>query len=193
MLRREPDLVLMCGPHGSVRGCFVSGHQMLANPRFLASYFPVTFEGNQPYTLRSRIWVRREGGKLGIQREPGRVVVPGWLLAGNRVSVVCLGPDGRPGVSANGQSPAHSLILPLPTGRWKVQVEGSSYRHVVTVLDADRKRLIATALDDGSFTANRGSSERIRLAVAPFPDTTALVYRVVLERQGGDSASTSIP
>ncbi|MEZ4329177.1 MAG: hypothetical protein R3B40_28375 [Polyangiales bacterium] len=91
---QTPDLLLFCGPHGSDRGCFRSGHELRARPDFRAHYQLVTFEGREPYAVRSQVWVRRDG-RVGVRTgSDGERHVPGFLLTGPGV-VAALDAEGQ--------------------------------------------------------------------------------------------------
>lgn len=145
VLSREPDLVMLCTPTGRDTGCFRSGKELVADPTFAARYALVTYAAEDPYPVQSRIWTRREGGKLGIVREPDRVTVPGWLLNANPASVTRLDASGKPAVLITREVPAILVDLELPAGSWKLAIDG------------DRRRIRIEVRGAGSSTLASGS------------------------------------
>ena len=96
-MSRAPDLVLPCLPQGANHGCYRSGRELLARKDFRARYRLLNFEGHEPYTFRSRIYVRTEG-RIGIRSTPRRVEIPGHFFAFGS-AVATLDKDGRIGVA----------------------------------------------------------------------------------------------
>jgi len=125
VLRRAPDVVVLCTPRGSAEGCFRSGRELLELPAFRRDYALVTFEGRAPRTVRSRLWVRR-GGRIGVRAWAERVELPGFLLAAH-TGVATLDDAGRMGVElaagagARWRPPEAAAIAP----GWRVEVEAT--------------------------------------------------------------------
>jgi hypothetical protein len=121
VLRRQPDLVVLCRPWGSDHGCFPSGRQLLALPEFRARYVLRHFEATTPFVQPSRIWIRRDG-RAGVRREGDRLVIPAPLLAVDGLPARLGDPGFRLAV------PAGRTVwledLDLPPGRWRVVVRG---------------------------------------------------------------------
>jgi hypothetical protein len=161
VLEREPDLVIFCGPggdpgrveeDGTIRAtpCFRSGHEMVEDPRFHERYTAVTVQGAGPrrtgpfgaaerHVVRSRVWMRREGGRIGIRREGDRVVVPAYLMMRIGNPVARLDDAGRFVVTVGGQAAAGVAAVPLAPGRWKLQLEaaGEPLRTMVRMSDSE--------------------------------------------------------
>ena len=139
---RKPDLVLLCGPRGHAAGCFRSGRELLARPDFRAAYVLVEFEGRVPNTVRSSIWVRREG-RVGVQHTSDTLTVPGHLLRGDEV-VAALDAAGRIGASL---PPNRRAVFRLPAevgDAWDVSVQGDG--GATAVLERGRLRVQAGPL-----------------------------------------------
>lgn len=126
VLSRRPDLVVFLLPTGNDRGYFLSGRQMQEDPRFFRDYTLVRFETHEPRRVTARVWVRKESERIGIRREPARVIVPGFLICDNQTSVARLGADGRLVTPATAAQPARLDNFDLPAGRWRVEVDASS-------------------------------------------------------------------
>ena len=95
---------------------------MVRDPRFARRYRLVTFESEAP-VFRSQIWVRADGGALGVRRTGSRVVAPAYLAAANPATVVTLDDRGRPRVALVPGIPAVLAGLPLEAGRWTLTLE----------------------------------------------------------------------
>ncbi len=180
VLSREPDLVMLCVPTGRDTGCFRSGKELVADSTFTSRYALVTYAADDPYAVQSRIWTRREGGKLGIVREPGRVTVPGWLLNANPASITRLDSGGKPAVLVTRETPAILVDLELPAGSWRL------------VLDSDRRGVRIEVRSAGSGTVATGSDSlsfdhaggRIDVGLSPADAAPAHIRSMMLQRVG---------
>ena len=181
VLSREPDLVLLCVPTGRDTGCFRSGKELVSDSTFTSRYALVTFEADEPYRVQSRIWTRRDGGKLGIVREPDRVTVPGWLLSANPASVVRLDAAGRPGVLTTPEVPAVLVDVLLPPGSWQLAVESDRRGVRAEVRDAERGTPLAAGSDSLAFDHAGGP---VDVGLAPADAVPAHVRALVFRRTG---------
>jgi arabinofuranosyltransferase len=144
VLEREPDLIVFCGPTGRARPCFRSGKELFKEAIFRERYRLVTLEADQPYPVRAQVWVRAEGGRVGITREPARVSVPAYFLM------------ATPYASARLDTAMNNLVVTVTAGR-PVGLAGLA-------LGPGRWRLTVEA---------RGSAPRVMLRVAGSPSTLA--------------------
>jgi hypothetical protein len=140
ILEREPDLIQFCGPAGGARPCFRSGKEMVQDPLFSRSYRLATFNTGPPAAFRSALWIRTEGGRLGLSREAGSIHIPGYLFSSNRRSVITLDAQNRPGVSVSAEIPAGFSHLEVDPGRWLMDLEAGSgaVRGEVRISDTPR-------------------------------------------------------
>lgn len=122
VLSRDPDLVLFCLPHGSDRACFRSAAEMLSDPTFSQGYRLLHFQGDVPYTFRSRIWVKMESARIGVQRKADRITVPGYLFAEDSNTVARLGDSGHLVASVNPSTTARLRGLAVPAGTYRLEV-----------------------------------------------------------------------
>jgi hypothetical protein len=139
VLGREPDLVLFCLPTGGAQPCFRSGIEMLADPRFAARYRLIQLEGDDPRRVRTQLWARAEGGRIGIERTPTEVVVPAWFATGAQPAR--LGSDGRLRVEVAAGAPASVAALALERGLWRVTPLGIGPAPRVSTAVAGSRRL----------------------------------------------------
>ena len=120
ILEQRPDVVIFNGPEGGPETTYRSGLEMLDMPAFHAMYSMMTFEGQDPYTFRSDIYVLRESERIGLQREENTIEIPAYLLAGNPDSVVYLQGDEFV-VDAGPGKPVAINDLAVPKGTWVVE------------------------------------------------------------------------
>jgi arabinofuranosyltransferase len=137
VLSREPDLVIPCIATGSLRGCFRSGTELIGLPAFRQGWVPVIFETPAP-PLRSTIWARREGGRIGIVHSPGTIEVPGYLLAATIPAT--LDEQGRLGTSVRAE-PGRLDGIEVPAGSRVLTAEATG-------------PLTATVSGPGGFSAS---------------------------------------
>lgn len=185
VLSRRPDLVMFCIPPGTDAACFRSGIEMMADPAFRADYRLVIFETPPPYLLHARMRVRVEG-KVGVERGPAEVRIPGLLFTGRDVTarLVERPPGGPIGGPVGGQ-----IVAELPPGHAaelaQLAVEPGAWRVRVDALPADVA--IRVSSDTGDPVEGRGAVEvshrggplTIELRAS---DTRARVTAVVLSR-----------
>jgi hypothetical protein len=139
VLERRPDLVVFVGPLGGLHPYFRSGKEMRRDPSFLPSFQPVAFETGGPQPLRSVIWVRREGGAVGIRRTAERVIVPGFFFVparelgaprsedpGAEVGLGLLGPGDAIGGRVGAGAPSVLPRLALEPGTWTLTLSPAS-------------------------------------------------------------------
>ena len=182
VLSRKPDLVLFNLPTGGLRPFFRSGREMVFSrgSNFLATFRPVTFEIERPRHMYSIVWVRTEGGALGIQRTNDRVLVPGFLFSSNRASVARLGSDGRIGVVVTPESPAVFFNLPVSQGHWRLQCESRGDSLDIKAWDATVRYVLAEGTSP--LLEVRDPDQRVTLSIETKGTRGAHVHAVVLER-----------
>jgi len=79
---RRPDLIAFANAAGKRDPMFVSGHELFAMPEFHRVYQWIRIEGTVGNRSHGEVWLRREGGKVGIVRTPERISVPGYFFTG---------------------------------------------------------------------------------------------------------------
>ncbi len=111
MMDREPDLLVFCGPWGSVSGCFPGEVQMTETREFSQLYEAALFRISDDPKLETVMYIRRGSQKVGIRNEGGRIIIPAYLSAGDIRNAVHfdnnsgnfflkLRPDSKPAVKA---------------------------------------------------------------------------------------------
>lgn len=190
VLSRRPDLVLFNLPTGGRKPHLRSGIEMMADPRarFTSTFRAVTVECERPRHVVSVIWMRTEGGAIGIQRSEDRVRIPGYLFTDVERSRARLDPEGRLGVAVYPGLPAIFSGLLVPPGRWLVRIEGSG--GVTGFVEGADTGASFSSFSSGSsevagstFSIADGESTSITILLGT-TDADAHVRAVVLERVG---------
>ena len=123
VLSRAPDIIAFNNASGSREPLFLSGRQILQLSEFGQTYQWIRAQsrvGNQTF---AELWVRREGGRLGIRRTPETILIPGMFLTGSEsASVARLGPDHRLAAEVSALFPGVIPAFTVPEGRWKVEL-----------------------------------------------------------------------
>jgi arabinofuranosyltransferase len=123
VLSRRPDLISFNNAGGARDPSFLSGRQMLAIPEFHRLYQWIRVQGDVGNRATAEIWVRREDGRVGIRRSPGRVDVPGYLLTGQESEATArLDPAGKLAAQLTWREPGVLPAITVPAGRWRVVV-----------------------------------------------------------------------
>jgi len=167
VLGRRPDLISFNNAGGAREPNFLSGRQMLGMPAFHQLYQWMRVQGDVGNRATAEIWVRREDGRLGIRRAPGRIDVPGYLLTGQESEATArLDPTGKLAAQVSWREPGVLPAITVPAGRWRaaltpavggltlafrchgraMQRAGSPGPHAVEVLELDEPASISVAL-----------------------------------------------
>lgn len=120
VMERKPDLVVFMLPTGNDQGYFLSGRQMQEDPEFFRQYTLVRFEGREPYTAISRVWVRKYSERIGIKKDDSKLVIPGFLVNDNYTSSARLDSTNNFVVEVSGRIPGRVHKLALNPGLWRV-------------------------------------------------------------------------
>ncbi|HEU4724858.1 MAG TPA: hypothetical protein VFU59_06115 [Candidatus Eisenbacteria bacterium] len=184
VLSRKPDLVLFNLPTGGRTPTMRSGLELMADPSgaFTSTFRPVTLECGPPRRVVSIIWMRSEGGAIGIRRTPDSIWIPGYLLSDNETSRARLDAEGRLGVTVRPGESAKIARLLVPPGRWTVRVEGSGAPVALDLDGADGSTLLAFAETGSSFVCAGAEPSEVTLSLVTSDDAGAHVRGVRLER-----------
>jgi hypothetical protein len=187
VLGRHPDLVTFGCAGGTHVPVFISGYELAALPEFQRDYQWIRLVSGAPDPAYGEVWVRREGGRLGIVRSADRVEVPGYLFTGElSVAVSRLTADGVLAAYVPSIAPGRLAGLELPAGRWRVEVEaeGAPARLFFKCGDQPMRRI-------GRRDANvleLGDTSTLEIVSIPTGDGSELVLRAVVFVR--DSAAT---
>jgi hypothetical protein len=125
ILGRKPDLIAFHTALGEQEATWLGGREMQGSAEFARRYQAVTFE--TPEGVQTRLWVRKEDGKIGVKRSDVEVSVPGYLLYTPAGGVAELDSEGWVGLRIDGSHPAYLVDLRLGSGRWEAHVEASGH------------------------------------------------------------------
>jgi hypothetical protein len=167
VFEREPDLIQFCGPALEKRPCFRSGMEMVQDPRFSKRYRRLTLKTGPPQAIRSFIWIRVDGGRLGLARDGDQIHIPGYLFAGTPGSVVTLDHQDRPGVTVTEQSPAGFHRLEIPAGRWVLNMESTSGELRSTVLASGTSQALGQGTGKVEFEMEKPGVVDLLIASTP--------------------------
>lgn len=145
---RRPDLVMFCIPPGTDAPCFRSGLEMMSDPAFRADYRLVAFDTPAPYLVRARLRVRVDG-KLGVERGPTEIRIPGLLFTGREIAARLV--EGQAGGQTAGQA-GDQIVAELPPGQAaelaQIAIEPGVWRVRVDAVPADVAIRVASGAGD---------------------------------------------
>ena len=186
VLSRKPDLVLFNVPTGGRKPNFRSGIEMMEDPRaeFTSTFRPVTIECERPRHVVSLIWMRTEGGAIGIERSQDRIRIPGYLFSDNPPSRARLDPEGRLGVAVSPGKFAQFSGLLVPPGAWAARVQGSGAAVTLDIQGTGTGTLFASGRTGSSFSTPGARPTDLTIQLRTLEDAGAHVREIVLERMG---------
>ena len=197
VLSRKPDLILFGTPAGGMRPGLRSGVEMVSDSsaHFYPTFRPVTFECDRPVPVNSIVWVRAEGGAVGIQRSTDRIRIPGYLFTANTSSRARLDEEGRLGVGVSPEGPAGYSNLSIPPGTWVARADGSG-DILVRVWKTEGSLggakmtmdMLAVGSEKVTFVAPGGAMDEVSITLHTAAADGARVREVILERVGSGSA-----
>lgn len=168
---RKPDLFIFNSPYGDYVPQYYSGAEMvLRQPEFKRLYKAATFRIAPGLPWRLVAYVRAEGGRIGIERPAGRVVVPGYLMMDNPLrSLVFFDARGRPLVEATPRQAAMYNGLALAPGTWIAAADADADDAAQTlVLGVDgREMALSPGLPAPSFHVGGATSATVNLLLKP--------------------------
>lgn len=122
---RKPDLIAFNNAAGARDPRFLSGHQLVAMPEFHRVYQWVRVQGTIGNRAYGEIWMRREGGKLGVERSAERVRIPGYFFTGQASGASARLEKGNKLVAfISNETPGELPALTLGPGRFEPRVIG---------------------------------------------------------------------
>jgi len=183
VLSRKPDLVLFNLPTGGREATMRSGLEMTTDPRgeFVSTFRPVTIESAPPRRVVSIIWMRTEGGRIGVQRSERRIQIPGYLFSDNEESRARLDSQDRLGVEVFPLAPAALSGLLVPPGVWTVRIDGSGGAVTPGVVNTDTGDALNPG-EAGSTFRTAGGPIHVTISLWTMERAGAHVREVVLER-----------
>ncbi len=189
VLSRKPDLVLFNLPTGGTRPRLRSGIEMMSDPRaeFTSTFRAVTIECEQPRPVVSVIWMRTEGGAIGIKRSENQIQIPGYLFSDNRHSKSRLDPKGWLGVAVLPGEPAEFTGLRVPPGTWAVRLESSGGAVSAFIEGADTGGVPTSGKTGSSFRTAGSDSKHLSISLWTEKAAGAHVREVVLRRVASDN------
>ena len=184
VLSRKPDLVLFNLPTGGRVPTLRSGVEMMADPRaeFTSTFRPVTLECERPMRVVSVIWMRTEGGAIGIERTEDQIRIPGYLFSDNEASRARLDGEGRMGVTVLPRKPAEFSGLLVPPGQWALRVEGSGGPVTPRVEVSATGEPPASDATGSTFTTHGDGPLSIDVWLGTLDPSGAHVRAILLER-----------
>lgn len=178
VLAREPDLIAFWGPHGSRKGRWKAGLDLVKRADFRALYTDVEFE--TPTRDRTVLWTRIEG-RVGVRRTDRTVAIPGYLLTQH--DSVAREERGLLGLAMRDIGSAQVHGIRMSAGTWKLSASGvgvDALRCSATLPRIRRKQNGALPL-----TIAVAEEAPVTLRCTLPKDATAHVIQLTLSRDDG--------
>lgn len=183
VFRREPDIIAFNSAAGQHRPLFLSGVQLWQMPAFHERYQLIrmrSFSVDHPVT--AELWLRHEGGKLGIRRSANVIEVPGYFLAGEASAATARLMAGQGLVTEISWDRPAVARLRVPAGRWQAttNVAGLNLAFLCKGLS------MAGAGAESVFEMSEAGEVQIAVA-PPALSSPAHVSRLVLTRTSAEA------
>jgi hypothetical protein len=139
ILDQKPDLLLFSSFEGDA-SFFPADQQIVDDPRFAQYYQVIRFDTPQPNSIRALMYIRRIDGKLGIEEEDGKVVIPAYLEKtdlGNSIRLV----NGEATLVIAPRGRAIYEHMPVPAGDWKASIDSDNAQSVALRISAGASTL----------------------------------------------------
>lgn len=115
---RKPDMIELAERDGEPLPLFRGDFEMITMPEFKCCYRLVHFGVGKAVW---KLWVRVEGGRVGIVRGHDEIYIPGFLLASTPGARAEIDHSGNP-VAALKSGDAEIKDVSLPVGTWEVSL-----------------------------------------------------------------------
>lgn len=162
---RRPDLVSFGCGGGTHAPVFISGHELLAIPEFKQEYQWIRLDSGPPRNAYGEVWVRREGGRVGLERAPGRVVVPGYLFTGEASAATSKLTHGSLAAHLTEANPGRFTGLALERGRWRLRVAAEGPPGTVSLRCGAAERPLTAPTPE--LVLELATPTRLEIVVAP--------------------------
>jgi hypothetical protein len=153
VLSRKPDIVVFSYPQGLLQPMWRGGWEMYNDPRFARDYKLVKFMTKWPHQYDGNFFVRKEG-RVGIERRPNEVVVPGHLLY-DQGTLAQPNSQNRMVLELEPGKTARLSDFSLPAGHIEVVVDGSEA--ITTIEWQDSSQTRSLTFDQNRFELDMGA------------------------------------
>lgn len=189
VLRRAPDLLSFNWPAGTWDPELLSGRELLALPEFRAKYQWIRVASQLRPPVVGEIWIRREGGKLGVSRSDARIEVPGYFATGQASDAAAELEAGALVARLSDAAPGVLPAFEVPRGRFRLSVVPESNDFVFDVRCGERS-MLRTGAAEGAPVFELERAERLTIALSPRARSqTASVRALALSRESGAAAA----
>lgn len=144
--KRAPDLIVFGLPTGGGPGSS-SGVEMTQKPEFRKIYQDIQFKAIDPVGTKGRMQVRK-AGKVGIQRTPNSIFVPGYFLKSPDIFGYPIG-DSEVGARLRASSSARTEPLTLDQGVWRVTLPKANAPFSIKLRNKGQQALVWQADKEG--------------------------------------------
>ncbi|MEB2310879.1 MAG: hypothetical protein OZ921_02425 [Sorangiineae bacterium] len=122
VFERRPDIIAFNNAAGAPEPGFRSGRELLQLPAFRAEYQRIRVRGAGTSPVTGWLWLRREGGPLGVSRAREAIRVPGYFFAGGEAEAG-LDEGARLVTRVSADAGAKLPTFALPAGAWRLELE----------------------------------------------------------------------
>lgn len=142
ILERQPDIIIF---HvGRLEAVFRSGIQMQKMKEFQDNYLPVIVFGRDPHDYSATIWINKQSDKIGIQKTPSEIIIPGFLISGKPNIITYLNESNKLVGSIHAKQPGFVMIEDVGDQNWMIEIKSSHPEVIISELQLKGTSLIVS-------------------------------------------------
>jgi hypothetical protein len=120
---RSPDIIAFNGAVGARNPVFRSGKELIAKSAFKERYQLIRVQGDIGNRAFGNLYLKREGGPLGIQRSSQRIQIPGYLFSETTPAGAHIDNRNQLTTLITGSDIGQIRNLDLDPGAWEISIK----------------------------------------------------------------------
>lgn len=178
VLRREPDIVAF--GYNWTQHAYERGAQEMQNTaEFARRYRWCTFAGADPYRYDFGVFIRHDSRKIGVERSAAGIAIPCYFFTPAAAPRTQLDAEHRFFIEAKPDSQLSAVGIPIPAGRWRLEIEPPESADVVKprVMNGDAELMPLTPAKDAVLVV---PSDRMTLTIELRAERSAVLRKLTL-------------
>lgn len=176
ILAKNPDIVIFCGPWGSIGPCFTSEAQMYETQEFKKNYVPTIFKTiTKNKKINSIMWINKNSQKIGVIKTENDIFIPAYLLNSSLRNYTYLCKDNKFRIKITKEYPAIFNDLEFDKNNYMIKTQ-PDILGMVEIKDIISGRIIAGKLP------LKFNVDYSRFDIKIIPDKEDEIISIVIEK-----------